>query len=448
MSEDGVMIAGLPEDVAPHLPDRVFRLIVDRTAVPFVVIDPSGTVVHASSSIRTVVGWTPERVIGRNMVDFIEPGAAELALSALGEIDSLDRMDSALSIVFPVMLPDGGSLHVEVAAMPLSDADAGDLIALRLRSWEAERHMSQFVRGMVAGAPLTDDLERLTRSLAASLEGVAAAVHHGFDGTSFHGVAGSWPGAASLPLEGDPWVAALEQGDLVEVEPCHPALRELGAVTGWIVPVRPHDGIPLAVLSVWRNRPEPPSHGHRQAFARAQDLVELAIVRSAEHDRLVHLARHDPLTGVANRATFVELVSAALARGERGLAVGFCDLDDFKEVNDRYGHDHGDDVLVEMVDRVRASLRAGDEIARMGGDELAILWRNIPDEDAALGAAARAVAAGSEPLTVPGGEVQVGLSVGVALARPDDTAETLLSAADATMYESKHAGGRRATIRT
>lgn len=65
-----------------------------------------------------------------------------------------------------------------------------------------------------------------------------------------------------------------------------------------------------------------------------------------------------------------------------------------------------------------------------------------------MAAAARAVDAGGEPLAVPGGQVRVGLSVGVALAGPDDTAETLLVAADATMYQSKHAGGRRATIRT
>jgi diguanylate cyclase (GGDEF)-like protein len=331
--------------------------------------------------------------------------------------------------------------------MPLVDAEAGPLVALRLRSWEAERHMSQFVRAMVAGEPLAQDLERLTRSLTASMEGVGASVHHGFDGTAFHGVAGSWAGAGSLPLARGPWVEALQHDDVVQVPADDPGIAAIGAVTGWLKRVHPRGGLPPAVLSVWRDRPDAPFLGHRQAFTQACDFVELAIVRSAEHERLVHLARHDPLTGIANRATFRDLLSSALARGERDLAVGFCDLDDFKVVNDRHGHRLGDDLLVEVVARLRRGLRAGDEIARMGGDEFAILWRNIPDSEAAHAAAARLVAAGDEPFTAPSGSVEIGVSVGVALARPGDTAETLLAAADVTMYESKKAGGRRATMR-
>jgi diguanylate cyclase (GGDEF)-like protein/PAS domain S-box-containing protein len=439
----------MPSTSAAHpdgLPDRVFRLIVDQTAVPFLVIDPMGRIVHASAAIGMTFGWRAEQVVGRNMLDFIEPGAAELAVAALAEIESLDEMDSALPIVFPVTLPDGGSQHIEVAAMPLSDADAGPLIALRLRSWEADRHLSQFVRGMVTGESLAQDLERLTRSLAASMEGVGATVHHGFDGTSFVGVAGSWAAAASLPVDGEPWVGAVGHREVVEVRADHPVLVAIGAVTGWVMPIHSRHELPPAVLTLWRGRPGAPFLGHRQAFTRACDFVELAIVCSAEHDRLVHLARHDPLTGVANRATFEDLLVAALARGERDLAVGFCDLDDFKQVNDRLGHSQGDTVLVEIVDRLRRGLRAGDEIARMGGDELAILWRNVPDAAAALAAANRAVAAGDEPLATPSGAASVGLSVGVAVAKPGDTAEALLVAADATMYEAKQAGGRRAVL--
>ena len=437
---------GRPE-LARALPDAVFRLIVDRTAVPFVLVDPSGTIVHASSSIAGLVGWTPEQVLGHNIVEFIESGSAELALAALGEVDSLETMDAALPIVFPITLPDGGSRHVEVAAMPLDDAEAGELVALRLRSWEAERHMSEFVKALVAGEPMGQDLERLTSSLAESMEAVGASVHHGFDGVRFHGVAGSWPAAAELPLEKGPWVDVVKRHDFDVIPADHPTLAALGAVTGWAMAVQPGSGLPPAVLSVWRDRPSLPFLGHRQAFAQACDLVELAIVRSAEHDRLVHLARHDALTGVPNRTAFRDLLGAALARGERDLAVGFCDLDGFKEVNDRHGHGLGDDVLVEVVSRLRASLRAGDEIARMGGDEFTILWRNIPDAATAQAVAARVVATGTQVFGVPGGDVTVGVSVGVAVAQPGDTAETLLAAADAALYESKKAGGSRATMR-
>jgi diguanylate cyclase (GGDEF)-like protein/PAS domain S-box-containing protein len=427
-----------------RLPEGLFRLIVDRTAVPFVVIDRQGQIVYVSTSISGVVGWTSDQVVGRNMIEFLEPGAAELALAALAEIGSLERMDAAVPIVFPITLPEGGTRHVEVAALPLPDADT-DLVALRLRSWEAERHMSQFVRAMLAGETLAQDFERLTLSIAASMEGVGASVHHGFDGTSFQGVAGSWPGAAELPLDGEPWVAALEESDVIEVRPEHPALAALGAVTGWVLPVRPRSGLPAAVLSLWRDRPDAPFLGHRQALLQARDFVELAIVRVAEHERLVHLTRHDPLTGVANRASFRDLLGEALASGEGELAVGFCDLDDFKEVNDRYGHTLGDDVLVEVARRLQRGLRAGDELARVGGDEFTILWRNIPDAAAAHAVAARLVAVGDEPFPAPGGSVTVGVSVGFSLAEPGDTVETLVAAADEALYQSKKAGGRRAT---
>ena len=432
-------------DAGRGLPDDLVRLIFEQTAIPFVLIDRAGTIVHAGASIALVVGWKPHEIIGRNMVEFVDPADAELTLVALEEIDTIDRMASSVPVVFPLRRPDGSWRHVEVAAMPL--AGSHGLIALRLRSWEAERHMSDFVRAMLGDGPLDHDLEALTRSLAASLEGVGASVHHGFDGTAFHGVAGSWPGAASLPVDAEPWTTAFRGDGVQVVEARDPALRDIGARIGWLVPVRPASGLPPAVLSLWRAIDDGPFLGHRRAFVQAADFVELAVVRSAEHERLSHLARHDPLTGVANRTTFRDVLAAALARGERDLAVGFCDLDDFKRVNDSHGHGRGDEVLVEMAGRLREGLRGGDELARMGGDEFTILWRNIPDERAAEVVAARVVAAGDTAITVGGHEAVVGVSVGVSLVHEGATADSLLAAADAALYEAKQAGGRRAVIR-
>ena len=431
------------------LPEGLARQIFEQTAVPFVVIDRAGTIVHAGASVALVVGWKPHQIIGRNMVEFVDPADIDMALTALHEIDTIDRMSSSVPVVFPLRLADGGWRHVEIAAMPLHHAGPDGLIALRLRSWEAERHMSDFVRAMLADGPLDRDLEALTRSLAASLEGLGASVHHGFDGTSFHGVAGSWSGAASLSLAAEPWTRAVrdEGAEVQVVEVEDPAVAELGASIGWLVPVRPASGLPPAVLSLWRAADDGPFLGHRRAFVQARDFVELAVVRSAEHERLVHLARHDPLTGVANRNTFRDDLAAALARGERDLAVGFCDLDDFKRINDSHGHGTGDEVLVEVARRLRDGLRGGDELARMGGDEFTLLWRNIADAGAAERIAGRVVEIADEPFTIAGREVSVGISVGVALVQPTSTADSLLAAADLALYEAKQAGGRRAVIR-
>ncbi len=436
------------DDGAEGLPDSLFRHILDRTAMPFVIIDTSGTIVHASSSLAVVTGWRAAALIGRNMVEFVEPGAAEMAVAALSEITSFEEMDSSVPIVFPVLHPDGGTRHLEVSAMPLHHQDVGNLVALRLRSWEGERHMSDFVVAMAAGEALAQDLEILTRSITASLEGVGASVHHGFDGEAFHGVAGSWPGAAALPRSAPPWIDVLGGEDVVQVPAAPGVADDIGATIGWLVPVQPRDGSPPAVLSVWRRQANPPFLGHQQGLQRAAHLVELAVVRAAEHERLVHLARHDPLTGLANRATFRALVAEALARGERDLAVGFCDLDGFKQVNDDHGHGVGDDVLVEVADRLRSSLREGDELGRAGGDEFTILWRGVPDVATAEAVANRLVATTETALALQGGRaLRIGVSVGVALAEPGTSVEALLAAADAALYRSKKAGGGRATAR-
>jgi diguanylate cyclase (GGDEF)-like protein len=193
--------------------------------------------------------------------------------------------------------------------------------------------------------------------------------------------------------------------------------------------------------------PEAPLLGHRTALTEAAGYVELALVRTAEHQRLLHLVGHDSLTGVANRAGFLDRLAHALAIGEADLAVAFCDLDGFKQINDRYGHATGDDVLVQVADRLRGTLRTGDELARMGGDEFTVVWRRISDAAGAEQVAQRLLAALEEPFIVPGGTAELGLSVGITLATTGATADSLLLAADAALYESKQTGGAKSTIR-
>ncbi|MCU1379650.1 MAG: hypothetical protein JWN29_2633, partial [Acidimicrobiales bacterium] len=125
----------------------------------------------------------------------------------------------------------------------------------------------------------------------------------------------------------------------------------------------------------------------------------------------------------------------------------FCDLDGFKQINDRYGHATGDDVLVQVADRLRGTLRTGDELARMGGDEFTVVWRGISDAAGAEQVAQRLLAALAEPFIVPGGTAQLGLSIGITLATTGATADSLLLAADAALYESKQTGGAKSTIR-
>jgi diguanylate cyclase (GGDEF)-like protein len=170
-------------------------------------------------------------------------------------------------------------------------------------------------------------------------------------------------------------------------------------------------------------------------------------------DELVHQAFHDALTGLPNRALFRDRTQHALARAhnrrraEQGrIAVLFCDLDDFKSINDSLGHGAGDQLLRQVGIRLNTTLRLEDSIARLGGDEFAILLEDVPDPKAAEATAKRVLKALTIPIRLPDDErdVVARASIGIALSTgPDDTAEDLLRDADAAMYAAKNDGRNR-----
>ncbi len=443
------LIESAPE-TPPALPDEAFRLIVEQSAHPFVVITLDGTIRYAGAAIDTVAGWSPDQLVGRSMAEFLLPDDIPRAVEAIAEIDNFDRQGSGVPMIFGLLRPDGTTTWVEIGAMPLLHVPGVEAIALRLRACDPQEHFDRFLAALLADEPLDDVLAALTRSIAGSLDAGGAVVHYGFDGTAFGGMGGVGAPLGVIPLDEGPWCEAVRTG-----EPCHRAVAKLepavAAAAGefracWTVPVPITEGLAPAALSVWRVTAGPPLIGHRDQLERAARHVQLALVRTAEHSRLRHLAGHDALTGVANRTEFRNRLALALAIGERDLAVAFCDLDGFKAVNDTWGHRAGDVVLVEVADRLRMLLRTGDELARIGGDEFTVLLRNVPDAAAARHVASRLLAAVEAPFVVEGEEVVLGLSVGLALSTPDTTADELLASADEALYAVKRAGGKGSVL--
>jgi len=172
-----------------------------------------------------------------------------------------------------------------------------------------------------------------------------------------------------------------------------------------------------------------------------RSLAKLSVLQ----DELKHQAFHDGLTQLANRALFGESVNARLAAtpGGKRSVVMFVDLDDFKFVNDMYGHPAGDAMLVEVATRLQACTRASDLTARLGGDEFAILLDDGPDLSNASRVAARIAEILRLPFSI--GEVQthVSASIGIAAGSQGDSAEDLLRQADVAMYSAKAAGKGR-----
>jgi diguanylate cyclase (GGDEF)-like protein/PAS domain S-box-containing protein len=180
----------------------------------------------------------------------------------------------------------------------------------------------------------------------------------------------------------------------------------------------------------------------------ATDITE----RRVYEERLDFLANHDALTGLPNRNLLNDRLSQALAlahRTGRGVAVLFLDLDQFKFVNDHFGHTAGDELLRSVTARLTAELNEGDTLARLGGDEfVAALW-DTAEAASVMETAQRLLKCLSRPIRVDGQNLQVSASIGISRYPQDgDTAEQLLKNADAAMYRVKHLGRNGARFYT
>jgi diguanylate cyclase (GGDEF)-like protein len=156
-----------------------------------------------------------------------------------------------------------------------------------------------------------------------------------------------------------------------------------------------------------------------------------------------YLARHDMLTGLANRAHFTSVLKTAFNNADEGFALHLLDLDGFKYVNDTYGHPVGDKLLVEVGNRLKNSVRSTDIIARLGGDEFAVLQQGIASKERAQFLASRVCNALSFPFCIDGVNISIGTSVGieVILEQPaNSTPEEVMSRADLALYSAKAEG--------
>lgn len=159
--------------------------------------------------------------------------------------------------------------------------------------------------------------------------------------------------------------------------------------------------------------------------------------------RLDRLARYDTLTGLPNRAEVLGTLEAANERLRSPgphLAVLFCDIDNFKDINDTWGHHVGDAVLATMATRIRDSVRQGDTVGRIGGDELLILLVGIHSLDEAVQIAEKIRSQAAEPIHQSGHTLSTTLSIGVTLAVPGEPVTSIVTRADAAMYQAKTAG--------
>jgi diguanylate cyclase (GGDEF)-like protein/PAS domain S-box-containing protein len=445
------------------------KTLFDQFPEFFCLKDRRSRFVFANAAVLQFAGFDNlSTLLGRTEFDFLDDEAAgerfafEQQLMSDGENSEREEL---------LRLPDGREFWLSTTRTCLRDSDGAvaGLMVLSRDITEARRH-ADLQRGhasvleMVArGKPLPLVLETLCQVMEGQLEGISASVLLLDETGEFlrHGAAPSLPmaytklvdGVAIGPRVGScgtcAWRRAAVVVEDIDTDPLWSDFRDLAAVfrlrSCWSTPIMSADGRMLGTFALYSREIRAPSQREIDITAMAVDLGGIAIERAQNEERIQHMAYHDPLTGLPNRTLFWAQFSRALndaQRESRKITVAYVDLDNFKGINDSFGHAMGDEVLKQLAGRVTQLVRAADLVVRLGGDEFAIVFSNAYQNEASVLRRLREIRSIlSQPVTVEATEIPITCSMGVAFYPQDgDTPEGLLATADRAMYAAKAMG--------
>lgn len=413
-----------------------------------VLVDEGGVVRFASGQLEHLGGRPVDVLVGSELSSYLEPKDRPLLTGLLAA--SAGRSPDQLT--GPVRLPyvhaDGRTRLAEAWALNrLADpALAGFVVLLLLES--VYDYFDQVLASAYAGASLEDSLSALAVALRLPpVLGECYFVVASHDGRTINRfplhpsvpgppAAGPWDQAMGL----DSTASYVEVADLPEASSSAATAAGFRSVSCFPILSR-GEKMPSACLVVWSRGVGPLAPNERTAVDRALVLGSLMISHNTAEERLLEAAFQDLLTGLGNRRSFFEALDSRVDAGDRP-AVLYIDIDGFRDVNDRLGHLAGDSALRVIARRLSSVVRPTDDLARIGGDEFAILCAGDVNEHQVVAIAARVVDRLAEPVSVGDAPaVKVGASIGIVLDfPPGTTSDSLLATADEALCEAKAAG--------
>ena len=412
--------------------DERLREMIESASDAFVAMDAGGVIVDWNPAAERFFGWSRSDALGRRVSDTIVPDRYR-ATHDQGLARYFDTGEAPVfnrRVEVEALHRDGHEVAVELSVWPVRQSDAvrfnafvHDISARREAQAATERFQIAF-DGAPIGMVITDVAGRFIQANGA----YCAMLGYSQDellGMAFSDITPADELATSVEL--------FERAVTGELRTYRLEKRYVHA-DGHLV------WVSLNVSAV-------PAGGGGVAYLIGQ--IEDISERKAAEAALTRAALHDGLTGLPNRLLLTDRLRQAMRHGERArssLALMFVDLDHFKEVNDRFGHDGGDRVLCCVAERLVANIRPADTCARLGGDEFVILLEDV-DEHEATALARRITDAVQAPWRLDDQGVTITASVGVVITGPSRAdAQGLLRHADAAMYRAKAAGKGRCEI--
>jgi diguanylate cyclase (GGDEF)-like protein/PAS domain S-box-containing protein len=407
-----------------------------------------GTVAWASDSVEWLLGHRPADLVGTHFQDLYSPEDREYSEQGFATIRANASVHPRVFMFLPrtaqVRHADGRYVTVESHPTPILHDPAVDAILMEWHLVADRRLLLSAIDAVANNRPLQETVTAVTDLFESLLPAVELEVL-ARDGDAWHPVGPPrhrivddviqrlpgledprW-GQSWVPISDQPWCAAWagdgNQVALIPLRGLDDVLHGVVVMVGDVL-----DGVGLMIQTV-----------HENLLSVAVRMFVLTLAHERSQAFLRHAAEQDALTGLLNRSGFDRRIGDLVAGASRSVALLLVDLDDFKPVNDTYGHQCGDELLSAVARRLEQCVRAEDVVARLGGDEFGIICLGLGDVEPIARRITRSL---GRPFPLPSVQVQIGASVGAATG-PSSELRTLLPNADAALYHAKRTGKNR-----
>jgi len=416
-------IAGATLAAQQAMADQVaqFRLLADNVPAQIAFYETQGfRCQFANRAYASAFGLDPQSILGRTFPQVIGETAAALIQPS---VDRVLQQATAVNYVRELHGQDGKPRWIEVSLLPHLDDDSKVAAVFVL--------INDITRHRLADAAVRESELRLAKFMHATVEGIV--FHHEGIITDVNPPLCELLGYTQQELVGRHALGFVAEDELSKVGRVMAEQRELRYETA----VVRRDGARIPVEFIVRT------------LERDGESLRMTIVRDirdriAAQARIHHLAQHDALTQLLNRASFMDRLEPALAHARAAaqpLALLFIDLDNFKRVNDSLGHLEGDKVLTTVAERISDCVRTTDLVARFGGDEFVVLLRDVRGREDVMVVLRALLSVVEVPVRADGRQLSVTPSIGVAMfPEHGDTAADLIQHADTAMYLAKAKG--------